>query len=269
MIKVGNVEFGSNDQISLIAGPCVIEDRKSCFTIAKKLCNIVDNIRMPFVFKASYDKANRTSVESFRGIGIEKGLETLKEIKERLNVPILTDVHSVLEVEKAAQVVDVLQIPAFLCRQTDLIVEAAKTQLVINIKKGQFLAPEEVIYIVQKIEKQNNFKILITERGTSFGYNNLVVDMRSPIIVKKFGYPIIFDATHSVQKGRKNGYTEGDSAFAPQLAKAAIATGAVDAIFLETHDNPEKAKSDKENLIPLEQVQTLLFQIQKIKNALK
>ncbi|MEO0223996.1 MAG: 3-deoxy-8-phosphooctulonate synthase [candidate division WOR-3 bacterium] len=245
----------------LIAGPCVIESEDLVFETAKKLKEITDRLNLDFVFKTSYDKANRTSIKSFRGPGIEKGLAILKELKKQLNIKVLTDVHDVHDVEKVAEVVDVIQIPAFLSRQTDLILEVSKTGKIVNVKKAQFMAPWDIKFVIEKIESVGNRNIWITERGYIFGYNNLVVDFRSIVIMKKFGYPVIYDATHSLQKpSAGNGFSGGEREFIPYLARAAVAVG-VDGLFMEVHPNPEKALSDAQTQYPLSQLESLLKQL--------
>lgn len=265
---VNKFELANNLPLSIIAGPCVIEDKKETFDLAKKVKEICLKEQINFIFKASYDKANRSSIDSYRGPGIDKGLEILAEIKEKLNVPVLTDVHEVCDVEKVAKVVDIIQIPAFLCRQTDLVVECARSGIPVNVKKGQFLAPEDMSQVINKIKKFNN-KISLTERGTTFGYRNLVVDYRSLEIMKQFGYPVIFDATHSVQRpgglGNKSG---GDKQFVPSLAKAAAAVG-VAALFMEVHKNPDKALSDGANSVDLKMFKTIINQVAKIDKLVK
>ena len=253
-VKVGRVRFGGGAPLALIAGPCVIESREMAFDLAARLVALAKKENIPFVFKASYDKANRTSVKAFRGPGLAKGLEILAGIKEKFGVPILVDVHQVSDVGPAAAVADVLQLPAFLCRQTDLVVALGESGRVVNVKKGQFLAPWDVRHVIEKIESTGNRNILLTERGASFGYNNLVADMRSLLIMRQFGYPVVFDATHSVQLpgGRAEG-TGGDGKWAPYLSKAAAAAGC-DGLFWETHRNPPEAKSDKDNALPLEAI---------------
>jgi len=266
-IRVGNVKIGGKAPLALMAGPCVIESRKGCLDLAGRLVRLAREENIPLIFKASFDKANRTAITSFRGPGLVAGLEILAEIKERYAVPIMTDVHSVEEVAPAAQVADILQLPAFLCRQTDLVVALGESGKVVNVKKGQFLAPWDVSNIVGKVESTGNRKIMLTERGASFGYNNLVADMRSLLIMREYGYPVVFDATHSVQRpGGAGGYSGGDGRWAPALARAAVATGC-DGIFLETHVCPEKALSDKENAVPLSTVRGLWRQLQAIDNV--
>jgi 2-dehydro-3-deoxyphosphooctonate aldolase (KDO 8-P synthase) len=247
-IKVGKAVFGGQ-QLAFIAGPCVIESVEGTMDLAEKLVKLSKELKVPFVFKASFDKANRTSIDSYRGPGILEGLEILREVRDRFNVPVLTDIHEAWQAEFAADVVDILQIPAFLCRQTDLVVAAAETGKVVNVKKAQFLAPEDMRNVIAKIEAVGNTNIILTERGASFGYNNLVADMRSLLIMREFGYPVVFDATHSVQRPGGAGTTSGgDGRWAPALARAAVATG-VDGIFMETHVNPAEALSDKANAI--------------------
>lgn len=256
-INVAGVKFGGRSPLAMIAGPCVIESREGCMEIADKLVKLSKRQNIPLVFKASYDKANRTSINSYRGPGISKGLEILAEIKEKYNVPVLTDVHSVEEVHIASKVVDIIQLPAFLIRQTDFVVAAGESGAVVNVKKAQFAAPWDMVNVVKKIESTGNKKIMLTERGASFGYNTLVADMRSLIIMAELGYPVIFDATHSVQSPGGQGDTSGgDGRFAPYLAKAAAAVG-VDGMFIETHPDPSKALSDGPNMIPLKDLSKL------------
>jgi 2-dehydro-3-deoxyphosphooctonate aldolase (KDO 8-P synthase) len=263
-IKVSNLH-----PMVLIAGPCVIENREKTIAIAGELKDITRRLGVPFVFKASYDKANRSSINSYRGPGIEKGLDILKEVKEKFNLPILTDVHTSFEVFKAAKVADILQVPAFLCRQTDLIADCAKTGLPINIKKGQFIAPEDTRGIVAKIEAFNNKRIILTERGVTFGYHNLVVDMRSLEIMKRTGCPVIFDATHSVQLPSGLGTSSGGQReFIRPLARAATAVG-IAGIFLEVHPNPAKALSDGPNSLSLKELQVVLAEALKIDALVK
>ena len=263
-IKVGKIEIGGAAPLVLIAGPCVIESRAACMELAEELVGLARAQKIPFIFKASYDKANRTSHKSFRGPGLSKGLPILAEIKERFRVPILVDVHSEAEVPLAAQVGDILQLPAFLCRQTDLVLALGESGKVVNVKKGQFLAPADVRNIIGKIESTGNRRIILTERGASFGYNNLVADMRSLLVMKEFGYPIVFDATHSVQSpGGAGDHSGGDGRFAPYLARAAVATGC-DGVFIETHLQPEKALSDRENAIPFKALNGLWRQLRAI-----
>lgn len=250
-VNVKGVKFGGRNPLALIAGPCVIESREGCMEIADRLVKLAKKQNIPLIFKASYDKANRTSIHSYRGPGISKGLDILAEIKEKYNVPVLTDVHSIEEIHIASTVVDIIQLPAFLIRQTDIVVAAGESGAVVNVKKAQFAAPWDMANVIKKIESTGNKNILLTERGASFGYNTLVADMRSLVIMRETGYPVIFDCTHSVQSPGGQGDTSGgDSRFAPYLAKAAAAVG-VDGIFIETHPEPEKALSDGPNMIPL------------------
>jgi 2-dehydro-3-deoxyphosphooctonate aldolase (KDO 8-P synthase) len=255
---IGNVRTGAQAPLFLIAGPCVIESEAHAMSMAERLAAIASDLGVPFIFKASYDKANRSSVSSYRGPGLQEGLRILGNIKKRTGVPILTDVHDVSQVGPAAEVCDVLQIPAFLSRQTDLLVAAGRSGRVVNIKKGQFLSPQEIGNAAEKVASTGNTKIILTERGASFGYQNLVVDMRSFPIMRRFGYPVVFDVTHSVQlpggEGKSSG---GQPEFIEPLARAGTAVG-VDGIFLEVHDNPAKALSDGTNALPLDQFRPLL-----------
>jgi 2-dehydro-3-deoxyphosphooctonate aldolase (KDO 8-P synthase) len=259
--------LNSPRQLSLIAGPCVIEDEKLCRQVAASLKKICRQLGIFYVFKASFDKANRTSGRSFRGPGVEAGLKTLAKIRAEFGVPVLTDVHTEAQAAAAGEVVDILQIPAFLCRQTDLIEAAVATGKIVNLKKGQFLSPDEMGRVAEKAKRAGAKKILLTERGTTFGYNNLVADMRSIPIMKSFGFPVIFDATHSVQlPGGGGDQSGGQRKFAPVLARAALASGA-DGIFLETHPRPDKALSDGPNMIRLAEMPALLKSLLKIFNA--
>lgn len=250
-VKLNNIEFGSN-KLTIIAGPCAIENKSVLFQTAEKLKEATQKLDINYVFKASYDKANRTSIDSYRGLGMQKGLELLAEVKKEFDLPILTDIHLPQEASAVAQVADILQIPAFLSRQTDILVEAAKTGKIINIKKGQFLSPQQIIQSAKKVEKSGNDKVVITERGVSFGYNNLVVDMRVFPIVHEYGYPVVFDATHSVQlPGGGGTCSSGQREFVAPLANAAIAAGA-DAVFFEIHPDPENALCDGPNMLKLD-----------------
>ena len=250
------VVFGDGG-LTFIAGPCVIESRAMAMGLAKRLVALAAKLKVGFVFKASFDKANRTSVDSFRGPGIDKGLEILAEIRATCNVPVLTDVHEPWQCKPVAEVCDVLQIPAFLARQTDLVVAAGETGAVVNVKKGQFIAPEYMAQVVRKIESTGNRRITLCERGSSFGYRNLVADMRSLLIMRELGYPVIMDATHAVQRpGGLGTGSGGDGQYAPALARAAVATG-VDGVFMETHLNPKVAKSDAANAIRFADVEAL------------
>jgi len=263
-IKIGDIVIGRGSPLVLISGPCVIENYETTREIAGILKEITSKLEMPFIFKASYDKANRTSVTAFRGPGLNDGLRVLKDIKEELGIPILSDVHRISEIPAAARILDIIQIPAFLCRQTDVIIEAAKTGKPINIKKGQFLAPWDIANVAEKITSAGNRRILITERGTMFGYNNLVVDFRSFMILRKTGYPVIFDATHSVQlPGGAGASSGGQREYAPMLARAAAAAG-VDGIFMEVHSNPDKALCDGPNSLKLDTIYELLTQLKSI-----
>jgi 2-dehydro-3-deoxyphosphooctonate aldolase (KDO 8-P synthase) len=268
-IKLKDFLISNNRPFVLIGGLCVIESEDHTMFIAEQLSKITDELGIPFIFKCSYDKANRTSIFSYRGPGVDEGLRILRKVKNKIGVPILTDVHETWQIEKAARVADILQIPAFLSRQTDLITNAAKTGLIINVKKGQFLAPWDMKWVIQKIESQGNFKILLTERGTCFGYNNLVSDMRSLVIMKAFGYPVVFDATHSVQlPGALGTSSGGQSEFVPYLSRAAAAVG-IAALFLEVHNNPKKAKSDGPNALNLKDLKELLIKVKKIDSLIK
>ena len=263
IIKVGNVQLGNKMPLALISGPCQIESREHAIFMASSLVEITQKLGIPYIFKASFDKANRTSINSARGVGLEEGMRTFAEIKKLYpQLPIVTDIHEREQCAIAAEYVDMLQIPAFLCRQTDLVVAAAKTGKVINIKKGQFLAPWDVKNIVKKAEDSGNYDICITERGTSFGYNTLITDMRGlKQMANDTGYPIIFDATHSVQQpGGLGGTTGGQREFAPVLARAAVAVG-VAAVFIETHENPDKALSDGPNSIALKDMERVISEL--------
>lgn len=260
VIKNGGKTYDlyNTKNLFLIAGPCVVETEKICFETAKRLIDITSGKNIPFIFKASYKKANRTSGKSFRSIGVLESLEILGKIKTKLNIPVLTDIHSEVEAEIAAEYADILQIPAFLCRQSELLEAAAETGKIINIKKGQFLAPGDMLHQVNKIRNAGNNKVMVTERGTTFGYQNLVVDMRSLDIMKSFGCPVIFDATHSVQMpSSDNGKSGGNPEFIEPLAKAAAAVG-VNGIFIETHPNPSKALSDASSMLHLNKVEALI-----------
>ncbi len=256
------------DKFIFIAGPCVIESEKLTYEIAKALKDITKEFPLNFIFKASFDKANRTSLHSFRGPGLKKGLKILDRIKERLCIPILSDVHCTSQVKEASRVLDVIQIPAFLCRQTDLILEASKTQKIINIKKGQFLSPYDVKYIIEKVVSTGNKRIFLTERGTFFGYNNLVVDFRSFGILRSFGYPVIFDVTHSLQlPSAGGGQSGGQREFVIPLGRAAVSFG-IDGLFCEVHPKPGKALSDKATSIDFTAVRKLLKEVFKVREAL-
>ena len=261
-VRVAGILFGPRSPLALMAGPCVIESREKCLGLAGRLVRWARRAQVPLIFKASFDKANRSSLDAFRGPGLEEGLDILLEVKTTFNVPIVTDIHEPWQAERAARVADILQIPAFLCRQTDLLLAAGETGRVVNVKKGQFLAAEDMANVVRKIESTGNRSILLTERGESFGYHNLVADMRNLMVLRGLGYPVVFDATHSVQRpGGMGGSTGGDARWAPALARAAVATGAADGLFLETHPNPAEALSDKANALPLRNLPALWRQL--------
>ena len=269
--QVGDVKIGSGN-LFLIAGPCVIESEEHAIRMAEIIKGVTRALDIPFIFKASYDKANRTSIRSFRGPGLVEGLRILKKVKDQVGVPILTDVHQAVDVSKVAEVVDVLQIPAFLCRQTDLVVAAAMSERAVNIKKGQFVSPWDMKHVVEKCRTAGNTKVFLTERGASFGYNNLVVDMRSLAIMRKFA-PVVFDATHSVQlpsssdgNGDKPAASGGEPEFIPLLARAAVAAG-VDGVFMEVHDNPKQALSDGANALHSTILRGLLKELQAVQSA--
>ncbi len=265
LVKTGDILIGQGSPLALISGPCVIEDYKTTFEIASFLKELTQKLDIPFIFKASYDKANRTSINSFRGPGITEGLKILESIKAELGVTILSDIHSISEIANAALVLDIIQIPAFLCRQTDLIVEAARAGKPLNIKKGQFLAPWDITNVVEKVTSTGNHQILITERGTMFGYNNLVVDFRGIKIIQDSGCPVIFDATHSIQlPGGAGTSSGGQREFAPILACSAVAAGA-DGIFMEVHPDPGKALCDGPNSLKLDNLHELFSQLKAIK----
>jgi 2-dehydro-3-deoxyphosphooctonate aldolase (KDO 8-P synthase) len=250
-IELGSLRLGAGNPLFLIAGPCVIESEAHARMMAERVAKIAADAGLPYIFKASYDKANRSSIQAFRGLGLKEGLRILGKIKSELKVPVLTDVHDASQAGPAAEVADVLQIPAFLARQTDLLLAAAKTGRIINIKKAQFLSPWDMGNVTEKVASSGNTKIILTERGASFGYNNLVVDMRTFPILKKFGYPVVYDVTHSVQLPGGQGHASGGQPeFIEPLARAGVAAG-VDGIFLETHDNPAAALSDGPNALPL------------------
>jgi 2-dehydro-3-deoxyphosphooctonate aldolase (KDO 8-P synthase) len=252
------------DRLTLIAGPCVIENKELCLKIADRLGRLTQKLGLNYVFKASYDKANRTSAKSFRGPGLDEGLSVLAEVRTRIGLPVLTDVHTEAQAQAAAEVVEILQIPAFLCRQTDLITASVHTGKIVNIKKGQFLSPQEMGQVTAKAKEAGGRRLLITERGTTFGYNNLVADMRSIPILRRLGFPVIFDATHSVQlPGAGGDRSSGQREFAPVLARCAVAAGA-NGVFIETHPQPEHALSDGPNMIPLGEMPALLQDLLKI-----
>jgi 2-dehydro-3-deoxyphosphooctonate aldolase (KDO 8-P synthase) len=270
VIEVGNVKIGGNNPIVLIAGPCVIESEEITLKTAERIKKITEKLEIPFIFKSSYAKDNRSSVEYYYGPGVEKGIKILEKVKKEFNVPVLSDVHYPDEVPIAAEVLDVIQIPAFLCMQTRLTLEIAKTGKVVNVKKGQFLAPQDIKNVVKKIESTGNTKILLTERGTFFGYHNLIVDMRSLKIMRDTGYPVIFDVTHTVRvygipsKDPRGGNPE----FIFPLARAGVSIG-IDGIFIETHPEPQNALSDASSMLPLNQLESLLIQIKRIDEMVK
>jgi len=268
-VRIGKIRIGKGNPLVLVAGPCVIENEEIAFTTARSLKETCDSLGIALVFKSSYDKANRTSGSSFRGPGIDRGLEILSDVRKKFSIPVLSDVHSVGEVKPASEVLDALQIPAFLCRQTDLVLSSARTGKPVNIKKGQFLAPWDVKNIIEKFTSAGNQKLLINERGTSFGYNNLVVDFRGFPVIESFGYPVLFDVTHSLQlPGGQGSVSGGQREFAPPLARAAVAAG-VHGLFIEVHPDPAKALSDASTMIPLQEVKALLRQTKAIHDMLR
>jgi len=268
MIEIKNVKIGSNLPFALIAGPCVVENEKITFTTAEQIKIITSKLGIQFIFKSSYKKANRTSLKSFSGIGDSDAIKILEKVKREFDVPLLTDVHSKEEISLVSDTTDVLQIPAFLCRQTELLIAAGESGKAVNVKKGQFLAPEDMKHAIEKIESTGNNRILLTERGSTFGYHNLVVDMRSLVIMKELGYPVVMDATHSVQMPGSGGKTGGQPKFIKPLAKAAAAVG-IDALFLEVHPDPANAQSDAESQLPLSELEKLLTEIQQIDTLVK
>ncbi|MBZ5646223.1 MAG: 3-deoxy-8-phosphooctulonate synthase [Acidobacteriia bacterium] len=264
--KLDKITIGG-PELFLIAGPCVIESEDHAIKMAESIAGVCRALRLPYIFKASYDKANRTSIKSFRGLGVKEGLRILKKVRDTVKVPVLTDVHEAVDVQRVAEVADVLQIPAFLCRQTDLIVAAARSGRAVNIKKGQFVSPWDMRHAVEKCRSSDNDKVFVTERGSSFGYNNLVVDMRSLAIMREFA-PVVFDATHSVQlpsagDGAQSG---GQPQFIPVLARAAVAAG-VDGVFMEVHDDPARAKSDGPNALDLKKLRGVLNELLAVRKA--
>ena len=262
-------KLSNGKSLFLIAGPCVIESEELCLKVARSLRKTCERLGVTYIFKASYDKANRTSGKSRRGPGLEKGLQILKTVREKVNVPVLTDIHDEAQARAAAEVVDVIQIPAFLCRQTDLIEVAARTSVIVNLKKGQFLSPQEMGQVVKKAEAAGGKMLFVTDRGTTFGYNNLVSDMRSMPIMREFGWPVVFDATHSVQMpGGEGDKSSGNGEYAPVLARAAVAAGA-NGVFIETHPDPAKAWSDGPNMVPLKQMPKVLEQLAKVHKAVE
>lgn len=268
-ISIGNLKIGNNNPLVLIAGPCVIENEEATLRAAERLISITETVGMPLIFKASYDKANRTSVRSFRGPGMQEGLRILAKVKSTFGIPLLSDIHGIEQLDEAAAVLDVMQIPAFLCRQTDLVVAAAKCGKVLNIKKGQFLAPWDMENVIGKAVDSGNDNLILTERGVSFGYNNLVSDMRSLPIMRRMGYPVVFDATHSVQlPGGQGGSSGGQREFVEYLGRAAVATG-IDGIFMEVHPDPDKALCDGPNSVKLDDLAKLLNKLKAIDEIVK
>lgn len=267
LITIGDVTIGG-DQLGVIAGPCLVEDEKTTREIALQLTDIMGDLEVPFIFKSSYDKANRTSITSERGPGWKEGLKILQAVSEAIPGPVISDVHETNQIELAAEILDMLQIPAFLCRQTDLLVAAGETNLPVNIKKGQFMAPEDMEHAIAKVTSTGNQQVSVTERGATFGYHNLVVDMRALAIMKQFGYPVVFDATHSVQlPGGAGGASGGQRELAPVLARAAVAAG-VDAVFMEVHPDPDCAPCDGPNMLPMGRVPAVISQLLAIRRAL-
>jgi len=268
-VRIGEIRIGKGNPLVIIAGPCVIENEEITFTTAQKLKEVCDRLGISLIFKSSFDKANRTSGSSFRGPGIDQGLKILSEVKKRFSIPVISDIHAVDEVRPASEVLDALQIPAFLCRQTDLILSSSRTGKPVNVKKGQFLAPWDVKHIIEKFTSTGNQNLLLTERGTSFGYNNLIVDFRGFSVIRSFGYPMLFDVTHSLQlpggEGRSSG---GQREYAPSLARAAVATG-VDGLFIEVHPDPMKALSDASTMIPLNEIEGLLQQTKTLHDTVR
>ncbi len=266
-IEPGAIPIGRGAPLVLISGPCVIEDYETILSIGAALKKIAAELEMPLIFKASYDKANRTSLQSYRGPGLEEGLKILAQVKHELGLPVLSDVHRISEIAAAAEVLDIIQIPAFLCRQTDIIIEIGRAAKPVNIKKGQFLAPWDMAHVVEKIKSTGNHRVLLTERGSMFGYNNLVVDFRGLAIMQQTGLPVVFDATHSVQlPGGAGSSSSGQREYAPLLARAAVAAGA-DGVFLEVHPDPDRALCDGPNSLPIDALPDLLGQLQQISRA--
>ena len=269
LIQVGNVSIGGDGPLAVIAGPCVIESKESALRHAAALKERADRVGVPYIFKASYDKANRSSADSFRGLGLDKGLAILAEVKAKIGVPVLTDVHEAAQVAAVKEVADILQIPAFLCRQTDFVAAVAESGRVVNVKKGQFLAPWDMRNVIDKILSTGNQQILVTERGASFGYNNLVSDMRSLVVMREMGYPVVFDATHSLQlPGGLGNASGGERKYIPALARAGVATG-IDALFMEVHENPDQALSDGPNSLALVNFEALISKVKEIDALVK
>jgi 2-dehydro-3-deoxyphosphooctonate aldolase (KDO 8-P synthase) len=268
-VPVGDLVVGGGAPLALIGGPCVIESREHAIDMALAIKAIASHAGVPYVFKASFDKANRTSIRSYRGPGLDAGLSVLAEVRSRANVPILTDIHEPWQADRAAEVADILQVPAFLCRQTDLLVAAARTGRVVNVKKGQFLAPDDMRHVVGKLREAGSERILLTERGTTFGYHNLVVDVRAFPMLRELGWPVVFDVTHSLQlPGAGDGVTAGQAEYIEPLASAGVAAG-VDAVFLEVHDHPERARSDAQNALRLDRLAGVLARLVAIDGAVR
>ncbi len=268
MVNIGKIKIGGDNPFVLIAGPCVVESRDLVFKTAEKIKEICEELGIDFIFKSSYKKANRTDLNSFTGIGDDKALEILASVKKEFDLPVITDVHTGEEIARASEAADILQIPAFLSRQTELLIEAGKSGKVINIKKGQFLAPDDMKHAAEKVASTGNKNIMLTERGTTFGYHNLVVDMRSFVIMKRFGYPVVMDATHSVQLPGKGNTSGGEPEFIKPLARAAAAVG-IDALFLEVHPDPKRALSDAASQLPLDRLKDLLAEVKSIDAVVK
>ncbi len=268
IIEAGQIKIGGNLPFVLIAGPCVVENREMIFTTAEAIQKITNGLDIPFVFKSSFKKANRTAINSFSSIGDDEAVKILEEVRREFNVLVLTDIHTPEDIKKVTEAADIIQIPAFLCRQTDLLVAAGKSGKVVNIKKGQFLAPEDIRHAAEKVSSTGNNKILLTERGTTFGYHDLVVDMRSLVIMRETGYPVVMDATHSVQLPGTGSITGGNPKFIKPLARAAAAVG-IDALFVEVHPDPSSALSDKASQLPLSELKALLIDIKNIDAATK
>jgi 2-dehydro-3-deoxyphosphooctonate aldolase (KDO 8-P synthase) len=268
MVKIDDIILGNNSPFVLIAGPCVIENRDMTISIANRIKEIASKLNIPFIFKSSFKKANRTSLDSFTGIDFDESLKIFDEVKNEFKVPIVTDVHTENDIELVYSVIDILQIPAFLCRQTDLLLAAGKSGKAVNVKKGQFLAPEDMKHAVQKIESTGNSKILLTERGSSFGYHNLVVDMRSLTTMRELGYPVVMDSTHSVQTPSNSNVTGGQPKFIEPLSKAAAAVG-IDALFLEVHPDPPNALSDAGSQLHIDKLENLLKKVKQIDSVVK
>ena len=269
IVKVGQVQLGGGSPLAVIAGPCVIESKEAALRHASALKEKADRVGVPYIFKSSYDKANRSSVNSFRGPGLEKGIEILAQVKAKIGVPILTDVHEISQIAAVKEVADVLQIPAFLCRQTDFVLAVARSGRVVNVKKGQFLAPWDMRNVLDKILSTGNNQVVLTERGASFGYNNLVSDMRSLVVMRELGYPVVFDATHSLQlPGGLGSASGGERKYIPALARAGVAAG-VDALFMEVHEDPDHALSDGPNSLKLDNFEGLLNVVKRVDALVK